>query len=83
MRTMKTRAKFVCDSRKETLYEGQPIQVDVTLTPVYSDDPEHENHAYWDATPTGHIALGISNPLAFDAFVEGAEYYVDFTKAEG
>lgn len=57
-------------------------QTDVRMTPVYSQDPNHENKKFWDATPSGEIALNITKPEAAQAFEVGVEYYVDFTKAE-
>lgn len=46
------------------------------------DNPESENSKFWDASPTGEIRLGCINPEAAAQFELGAEYYVDFTKAE-
>ncbi len=54
----------------------------VKLRPVYSSDPNHENKAFWDATPDGEITMRINNPAAFRVFMETAlssEFYVDFT----
>ena len=55
----------------------------VKLRPVYSSDPQHENKAFWDATPSGEIALQINNPQAFLYFTDriGKEFYVEFTQA--
>ena len=79
------RAKFKID-RVET-YEKEGFSPDVGkvwLSPVYSDDPNHENKNFWDATPSGEISMWISNPPAFARFKEAgvdAEFYVDFTPA--
>lgn len=54
----------------------------VTLYPVYSEDPNHENKQFWNATPSGEIHLWINNPTAFSFFSAGTEVYVDFTEAE-
>ena len=54
----------------------------IVLSPVYSSDPAHENHRFWDASPSGEIKLGTVNPHAWEAFVLGGEYYVTFDKAE-
>jgi hypothetical protein len=56
-------------------------QGNVTLHPVYSPDPDHENKAFWDATPGGTIQMYITNKSAFAGFELGKEYYVDFTPA--
>jgi hypothetical protein len=64
--------------------QGQPcVQHTVTLQPVYSSNPAHENKAFWDATPAGKIELGIVNTAAGEQFELGAEFYVDFTPAKG
>ncbi|MDA8178308.1 MAG: hypothetical protein M0T69_02035 [Deltaproteobacteria bacterium] len=70
---------------KFTVVRKQPWTAgggEVNLTPVYSEDPNHKNKKFWDATPSGSIQMCINNPVAFDRFEEGAEYYVEFTKAE-
>jgi hypothetical protein len=54
----------------------------VQMHPVYSDDPESENHAFWTATPSGTFAMQINNPAAFDFFEAGQEFYIDMTKVE-
>lgn len=55
----------------------------IVLSPVYGNgDPAHENTKFWSATPTGEIRLGTVNPGAWESFDLGAEYFVDFTKAE-
>lgn len=55
----------------------------VSLSPVYSDDPNHENKKYWDATPAGSIFLGVNNQQAFAGYANGDEVYVTFEKATG
>ena len=55
---------------------------EVWLSPVYSEDPNHENKAFWDATPSGSIQMTINNQKAFEQFEPNKEYYIDFTKAE-
>ncbi len=70
------RAKFVVlDARNDGYSET------VSMIPVYSTDPEHENKKFWDATPSGKLDLYIQNPAAFGIFHQGQEYYLDFTKA--
>lgn len=55
----------------------------VSLSPVYANgDPDHENSKFWRASPSGKIELGTVNPEAWKHFELGAEYYIDFTKAE-
>jgi hypothetical protein len=75
------RAKFTVSCKKIWSSTEKGQSGEVVLAPVYSTDPNHENKAFWDATPNGAITLGINNPPAFAAFELGQEYYVDFTRA--
>lgn len=68
------RAKFQCV--KKELPGG------IKLSAVYSEDPEHENKKFWDATPSGNLEMWVTNRDAADFFELGAEYYLDFTPAE-
>jgi len=43
------RAKFKCT--EEQRFEGKVRNY--KFAPVYSNDPNHENKAFWDATPSG------------------------------
>lgn len=55
----------------------------IVLAPVYGNgDPEHENTKFWNASPVGEIRLGTINAAAAASFELGAEYYIDFTRAE-
>ena len=71
---MTVRAKFRCVS-VEPQSEGKVI----TLSPVVSGSAENEG--FYRYTPWGEIKLGTVNAAAAAQFVEGAEYYVDFTPA--
>lgn len=53
---------------------------EVRLSPVYSQDKDHENKRFWDATPNGELRMGINNPAAYQFFhdhSQGYEFYVD------
>lgn len=52
------------------------------MSPVYSDNPNSENRAFWDATPCGDLRMTIKNEAAAKHFEPNKEYYVDFTPAE-
>lgn len=55
----------------------------LTFRPVYpNDDPNHENSKFWQATPSGELKLQTVNPEAWNQFVFGKEYYLDFTPVE-
>lgn len=71
------RAKFRCD-RVHRDAEGN---ASVALLAVYDSNPESENGRFFRYTPSGRIDLAIVNPSAAAAFVEGKEYFVDFTPA--
>ncbi len=82
---MNVRAKFYCVSIKATGYKNGDR--DIELAPVYSDNPNHENKAFWSATPSGKLELYINgdddgNPRpAASAFEPGQEYYIDISPA--
>lgn len=77
---MPVRAKFYITTLEP--YHGSKGGT-VKLRPVYSQDPNHENKQFWDATPGGEISMQINNPGAFAFFSEriGKEFYVDFSDA--
>ena len=86
----KTRAKFKVDSRTETeggrydennKYVACP-EYSITMSPVYSDDPESENAKFFNATPSGQITMGVVNEAAAEIFQVGKEVYVDFFPVE-
>lgn len=56
----------------------------ISLTPVYSNNPEHPNRKFWEATPTGKVDVYITKQEAFDYFATqmGKEFYVDFTAVD-
>lgn len=62
-------------------YERTELRT-IVLAPVYSDDPDSENRKFWEASPSGEIKLGTINERAWAEFELGAEYYIDFTRAE-
>lgn len=81
--SMSVRAKFKVQSIQDSGdSEGKVYSRRVVLTPVYSNDPTHENRSFWHATPSGSIDMWINNPAAFEQFEEGVEYYIDFTPAD-
>lgn len=73
------RAKMVCNHVGAAAYGSTTV---VMLNAVYSDDPNSENKAFCDATPSAHIQLNIdADKPAAKAFEVGKQYYVDFTEA--
>ena len=77
------RAKFWCI--EVTQFSGgigrEPSGVRYKFSPVYSNDPSHENKRFWDATPNGTLEMTVKNEAA-QIFELGREYYIDFTPAE-
>lgn len=77
------RAKFRCHVvRKFEASQYSKASERVSLHPVYDSNPEHENHKWSEATPSGEIEMLITNPAAHGIFVEGKEYLIDFTQAD-
>lgn len=72
----KIRAKFVIG--KKTIHANS--YQEITMNAVYSQDPNHENKQFWDATPNGTITMTISKNGGL--FEVGKEYFVDFTLAD-
>lgn len=66
--SMQVRAKFTCTHASDG---------SISLQAVVGDSPE--NKAFFNATPSGSISMGVVNPAAAEQFKPGAEYYVDFT----
>lgn len=72
----RVRAKFSVTG----VFEDPAGFTQVEMMPVASDDPESENHRFWEATPAGRCELHIDNPEAAAFFEAGDEVYVDFEK---
>lgn len=75
------RAKFLVVSVEPNSSGGEVTSKTVRLRPVTGNSAE--NRTFWEATPAGHMEMTITNPLAFDQFLPGQSYYIDFTPAEG
>lgn len=68
------RAKFTCTHKSSATGIAQ-----VSMMPVYSGS--EENKAFFDATPSGSVSMGILRPEAAEFFEVGKSYYLDFTPA--
>jgi hypothetical protein len=75
MGLVSVRAKFIVT--KVEFYSASSRRI--VMKPVYSEDPNHENKQFWDATPSGELTMVIQNPRAAEFFTPGQEYYIDFT----
>lgn len=83
---MKIRAKFFCKEIIRTGWSdnGTPklgSAVVYKFAAVYSNDPNHENKAFWDATPSAELSMTITNADA-QVFELGQEYYLDFSTSD-
>lgn len=73
------RAKMACTEL--ATYSGGGVKV--KLGAVYSNDPNSENRAFSDATPSGSCEMMIQGGRpAIKLFEAGAEYFLDFTKVQ-
>lgn len=87
---MEVRAKFQVvsiDPVPGTRYnpetkEQDPIEMSNIKLEAVMDGTSQENKEFFEATPSGQINLNCANQEAAKAFEIGAQYYVDFTKAE-
>jgi hypothetical protein len=68
---MRVRAKFHCNFKDANV---------IHLGVVYGGSSENEK--FFKYTPGGQITLNVLNEDAAAQFVQGKEYYVDFTPAE-
>jgi hypothetical protein len=60
--------------------EGQYAE-EVKLKCVYTEDRNHPNFEWSEATPSGELSLYVSNPEAFGKVKPGVLYHVTITKA--
>lgn len=73
------RAKMACTEL--ATYSGGGVKV--KLGAVYSNDPNSENRAFSDATPSGSCEMMIQGGRpAIKLFEAGAEYFLDFVKVQ-
>lgn len=80
------RAKFKVTKVEKSDWGGSHGEVSqIELFPVggAAGGESEENKAFYAATPGGYITLSVVRAGAAAAFEEGAEYYVDFTRADG
>ena len=86
---MTVRAKLRLNSYTTELHDkwvdgksvGQVEKRTLNFTPVYGTGSE-ENQAFWDATPSGSLQLGVVNQTAWTNFELGKSYYLYFIPAD-
>ncbi len=53
------------------------------LGAVYSNDPNHPNHKFWEATPNGELTITVSKEKIPGRILQlGSEYFLDLTLAD-
>jgi hypothetical protein len=77
---MAVRAKFKVARIERSQWSSEVEVQTILLNPVTDAKPENEK--FFEATPSGEIKLGTVNLEAAKQFELGAEYYVEFTKAD-
>lgn len=75
---MSVRAKFWVQSNKKE-GESENEGCTIILHPVVGNSEDNKSFYKW--TPAGYITLTTINPEAAKQFIEGKEYYVDFSLA--
>ena len=80
---MNVRAKVAVTGMQDYFHPttGEIQSRQVTLSAVYSNDPNSANYSWSKWTPSGQVTLQITNPDAYSQFQPGKEYFVDFTEA--
>lgn len=68
------------DEKGYTVYEPYVVST-IKMSPVYSNDPNHENKKFWDASPGGQFELNCVNEQAVAQLELGQEYYLDIHPA--
>ena len=59
---------------------SEPTIARVVLNGIFDTIPEDEDGHFIAGEPQGPIRFQIRNPVVAELFVEGQDYYVDFTK---
>ena len=82
MTTVHAKVRCIGNSTPQYYPAGDDTFRLVRFTPVYDPDPESPNFEWSQATPSGYIELGVSNPAAFGKFEVGGEYLLTFESAQ-
>lgn len=82
---MNVRAKFKVDANYVPEWMKNTPQKDtqhvITMSAVYSNEPDHENKKFSDATPSGSFQMNIKDGGPWSFFKPGFEYYLDFSES--
>lgn len=76
------RAKMQVQSVKGTeTYESISMSAVTSSNKPYGPNGENEDNTYARWTPSGTLALSITNPELIGKFKVGQKFYLDFTEA--
>lgn len=74
---MSVAARLRCESKLVT-----PAGQTVKFSAVYSQDKASPNYSYSQATPAANLEMYITNPVAYDQFVPGGTYDIQFVEVK-
>lgn len=77
----KVTARFTCQSIKQhATNDPSAVHLEVEFTALYGDGTGNETWSKW--TPSGKLAMTITNPACVGAFVPGKTYALDITQID-
>ena len=75
---MRAKMKVTNVERQGDVYEDLHFSA-VPRSDSYPEDGSDENNTFAKWTPTAELKMSITNPELIGTFIEGQEFYVDFT----
>lgn len=75
---MSVRAKFNCTEKKADEHDDSIVYV--RFEAVVDEDGDNAQWSKW--TPSGSVAMAITNPAAHNEFEVGKSYFLDFSPAQ-
>jgi hypothetical protein len=69
--------KFKVNTIARVMNGDKKVGATVSMFPVYSSDPNHENKKFWDATPNGKFEFYVGDENVIKELELGKEYYID------
>lgn len=77
------RAKFYVTGVQSFPAEGEDkTQETIHMSAVTSAGEDDPNKVWSKYTPSGGLQMAVTNPTCFGKFIQGKEYYLDFTPVE-
>ncbi len=78
---MRAKMKVTVVEKHSDLYEQLRFSA-VSKSDGYPDDGSDENNTFAKWTPIAELTMSITNPDLIGKFIEGQEFYVDFTPVD-